>query len=412
MIRTIHTLALVSVVLLMCLSSSSAKTFAQTEYTGKLHTELIPDVGSFSVRQLSAATQQQLAALKITPPSGQQAFTGKIRALNQEMLVVLLSSATAATFCADVDQDGTLPTSECFAFSEVKDLSGPNVYFGEVTLNLPALFQYFKSVPLVVRLFKDQMAQLNTRTVLYTYSVYVNGVADVSGTKTLVKYSLDLKTGLINPLNGRLGFDMNGDGKIDMTNFSPEWTAAEQETVIFRVGQHYVSTKSVNTETGEIGLRSHDPKEYQRIEVNVGTEIPDFTFQDFNGQARKLSDFKGKYVLLDFWGSWCTPCKVEMPFLKAAYARFKSRGFEILGMDKDEDPAKAKLFVSENQMLWTQATTESIRDLIRFRFRVSGWPSKILIDPQQRVVMVDARGQLNSDKLADVLDQLLPKNSN
>jgi thiol-disulfide isomerase/thioredoxin len=144
--------------------------------------------------------------------------------------------------------------------------------------------------------------------------------------------------------------------------------------------------------------------------VYVGAEIPDFSFQDFDGAPRKLSDFKGKYVLLDFWGSWCTPCKVEMPYLKAAYARFKSRGFEILGMDKDEDPAKAKLFVNENQMDWPQATTESIIDLIRFRFRISGWPSKILIDPQQRVVMVDAKGQLNGDKLADALDKLLPRN--
>jgi thiol-disulfide isomerase/thioredoxin len=415
MIRATLVFAVAISVLSICLPFGSAKNLVQIEFTGKLHRELNPEVSGFAVRHLTPANEATLKKLNVSLKSPDRALAGNILhpKTKEDITVVLLESATALTLCADVNQDGTLPASECLPLTKPKNLTGPNVYAGEVRFELPVSMKYFQSFPVVVRLFnseKDPEIKKGNRTVLYSFGVYVKGTANIAGRETLVKYSFDLKTGLIDPLNGQLGFDVNGDGQIDMGNFSSEWTGATNETVVFRVGQHYVSTKSVNTETGEISLRSHDAKDYKRIEVYVGAEIPDFSFQDFDGAPRKLSDFKGKYVLLDFWGSWCTPCKVEMPYLKAAYARFKSRGFEILGMDKDEDPAKAKLFVNENQMDWPQATTESIIDLIRFRFRISGWPSKILIDPQQRVVMVDAKGQLNGDKLADALDKLLPRN--
>jgi thiol-disulfide isomerase/thioredoxin len=385
-----------------------------TEYQGKLDRELIPERG-LAVEHMHAATAAELQKLRLTPQPGYRAFVGNIRQPQRklELVAAVLESATDAKLCADLDRDTSFSPAECVSFSTATELTGPNVYVGEVRLNLPVSLEYFSKFPVVARLFKpenDSEMKKGGRTLLYSQQVFVTGAANISGKQTPVKYRLDSSTGVVNPSNGRLGMDVNSDGTIDEGPFSPEWTAAENENVVFRIGQHYVSTKSVDTKTGQITFRTHDANEYQWIEVRIGEQLPDFSFHDFNNVKRKLSDFRGKYVLIDFWGTWCTPCRIEMPQLKAAYARYQSRGFEILGMDKDEELEKAKRFVSENDIRWPQATTESIIDLIRYRFRVSSWPSKILLDRQQKVVSAGEQGKLNADRLDALLNQLLPAN--
>ena len=417
--RRTFTLVLAVTLLITCLLSAvvytSPKAAVQgTEYEGKLDRELIPERG-FGVEHMHAAAASELQKLKLSPQPGDKVFIGNIRQPQRklELVAALFESATRAKLCADLDRDTSFTPAECFSFAPVKQLVGPNNYVGEVFLNLPVSLEYFDRFPVVVRLFKpdkDSEIKKGGRTLLYTQQVYVTGKANISGKQTLVKYGLDMSTGLVNPSRGGLGVDANGDGNIDEGPFSVEWTSADQETVVFRVGQHYVSTKSVDTKTGQITLRTHAANEYQRIEVRLGEKLPDFSFQDFNNATRKLSDFKGKYVLIDFWGTWCTPCKIEMPFLKAAYARYQSRGFEIIGMDKDDDLEKAKLFVAENDIRWPQATTESIKDLIRFRFRVSAWPTKILLDRELRVISVGEKGKLNGERLDGVLNELMPAN--
>jgi thiol-disulfide isomerase/thioredoxin len=141
-----------------------------------------------------------------------------------------------------------------------------------------------------------------------------------------------------------------------------------------------------------------------------GPEVPDFSFTDFSGTARKLSDFRGRYVLLDFWGSWCGPCRAEVPFLKKAYAAFQSRGFEMIGMDYEQGatPAEVQGFVGDQGMNWTLATAESVKDTIVNRFRVASFPTLMLIDPDGRVLETDSN-VLRGEQLAKTLDMVLPK---
>ena len=165
-------------------------------------------------------------------------------------------------------------------------------------------------------------------------------------------------------------------------------------------------------------LLPHPASSYQQIEAKIGDEIPDFSFTDFNGQARKLSDFKGKYVLLDFWGTWCSPCVAELPALKEVYGKFRVRNFEILGMDNEfgwEHPSadermklakRAQAFIAEKNIPWTQATSESIATLAQERFRVKSYPMKLLLDPQRRVVL--KLGVKGFDELTTTLEKLLP----
>jgi thiol-disulfide isomerase/thioredoxin len=146
------------------------------------------------------------------------------------------------------------------------------------------------------------------------------------------------------------------------------------------------------------------------IDTRPGAEVPDFRFVDFNGNSRALGDFRGKYLLLDFWGSWCPPCRAEIPHAKEAYSRFRSRGFEILGMDYERDATvdQVRSYLTANGVGWTFARPDSVRDLIVERFRVNSFPTVILLDPDGRVVQTP-RGALRGKALAETLDRILPR---
>ena len=146
------------------------------------------------------------------------------------------------------------------------------------------------------------------------------------------------------------------------------------------------------------------------IDATAGAEIPDFRFIDFHGNTRNLSDFRGKHVLLDFWGSWCGPCRAEVPFAKEAYARFKSRGFEILGLDFEEGASveQVRAYLNAEGVTWTFAQPDSVRDLIEHRFRIRSFPTLILIDPDRRVLPI-SRPALRGRQLAVTLDKIFPR---
>jgi len=135
---------------------------------------------------------------------------------------------------------------------------------------------------------------------------------------------------------------------------------------------------------------------YVELGGKPGAAVPDFSFTDLSGAHRRLSQFRGKYVLLDFWGTWCGPCVAEIPHLKTAYESFRARGLEIIGIDCEQPDAtpeqrakgleRARKFVTDNGVTWPQATTESVRDLCQARFRVTAWPTILLLDPRLRIV--------------------------
>lgn len=146
------------------------------------------------------------------------------------------------------------------------------------------------------------------------------------------------------------------------------------------------------------------------IDMSAGAEIPDFEFVDFQGRRRQLSDFRGRYLMLDFWGSWCPPCRAEVPFVKDAYARFGSRGFEVLGMDSERDATvdQVRDYLNNNGVQWAFATPDSVRELIDTRFRIASFPHVILLGPDGRVIEASNRA-LRGENLARTLERILPK---
>lgn len=154
--------------------------------------------------------------------------------------------------------------------------------------------------------------------------------------------------------------------------------------------------------------------------LSEGMEVPEFSFTDFEGRERRLSEFRGKYLLLDFWATWCKPCLAEIPYLKELYNKYRSRGFEILGMDsetlgqensevdpqfaKDTDE-RARQIIKTHRILWTQAAAETAVPVAVTVFGVQSLPAKILLDREGKIVARVKDGK----ELDEMLTRLLSK---
>lgn len=127
----------------------------------------------------------------------------------------------------------------------------------------------------------------------------------------------------------------------------------------------------------------------------IGAQAPAFTQLTPSGQQVSLADYRGKYVLVDFWASWCGPCRQENPAVLKAYEAFKGRNFEVLGVSLDEEKTRQKWVqaIADDHMPWTQ-----VSDLRGFdsetaqHYGVKAIPQNFLIDPSGKIVASNLRG--------------------
>ncbi|MBF1424543.1 peroxiredoxin family protein [Prevotella histicola] len=137
-----------------------------------------------------------------------------------------------------------------------------------------------------------------------------------------------------------------------------------------------------------------------------GLMYKELTMEDLNGKQVKLSDWvgKGKYVFVDFWASWCGPCRKEMPNVVEAYNRYKNKGLEIVGVSFDSNKLQWSAAVEKLGMTWPQMSDLKGWECAAAKvYGIRSIPSNILIDPQGKIVAMDLRGS----KLQTVLAELL-----
>lgn len=140
------------------------------------------------------------------------------------------------------------------------------------------------------------------------------------------------------------------------------------------------------------------------VSVKSGETAPEINLPDPNGKNIALSSLKGKVVLIDFWASWCAPCRKEMPNVKAAYAKYKSKGFEIYGVSLDRELGAWVDAIKKDGITWPQVSDLKFWDCIAAKqYNVQSIPFTVLLDKEGRIIAKNLRGPELEAKLAEVL---------
>lgn len=137
----------------------------------------------------------------------------------------------------------------------------------------------------------------------------------------------------------------------------------------------------------------------------LGAVAPDFTQNDVDGKPVSLSDYKGKYVLVEFWASWCSPCRAESPNLLKQYSAYKDKGFEILGVSVDSDKAKWIEAIKKDGLTWTQVSDlKGWESDARKVYGISGVPANFLVSPEGKIIGAHLVGEKLNSKLSEIFN--------
>ncbi|HEY0298074.1 MAG TPA: TlpA disulfide reductase family protein [Arachidicoccus sp.] len=136
----------------------------------------------------------------------------------------------------------------------------------------------------------------------------------------------------------------------------------------------------------------------------IGKPALPITQNDVNGKPVNLSDFKGKYVLIDFWASWCGPCRAENPNVVKAYNKYKDKNFTIFGVSLDQSGDNWKEAIAKDNLTWTEVSDlQYWKNAAAADYGVQAIPANFLIDPNGVIIGHDLRGEDLENKLAEIL---------
>jgi peroxiredoxin/predicted negative regulator of RcsB-dependent stress response len=198
---------------------------------------------------------------------------------------------------------------------------------------------------------------------------------------------------------------MQGLGQNEQEEFAASF-ADDLATTAITAGEfataREVYTSLLNRFRDSPNLRQKVQNDLKRLD-KVGKLAPSFAVEDLKAKTVRLQAYRGKYVLVDFWATWCAPCIGELPRLQAAYRAYRAVGFEIIGVSLDESKTAVVDFAKARNIPWPLVhNASSGADLVE-AFGVSSIPATYLIDPEGNIIRLDLRGKALDETLGRMI---------
>ncbi|WP_299088261.1 thiol-disulfide oxidoreductase ResA [uncultured Metabacillus sp.] len=156
---------------------------------------------------------------------------------------------------------------------------------------------------------------------------------------------------------------------------------------------------------GALGYTLYTNFFVSKEKVKVGSAAPDFQLVDLEGNQHQLSDYKGKGVFLNFWGTWCEPCEREMPYMENQYEYYKNQGVEVLAVNIAESNVAVQSFVNRHDLSFP-ILLDKDRQVLN-AYGVGPLPTTFLINPEGEVVHITS-GSLTERMVRDFMEQIKP----